>query len=219
MTALRWRTPAVLGLMLGGLFCSSANATVTILGVQYQQDNPYPEYQCWYRYGDYPTTCHSTVVGANAHVFLKNTGTSPVTITDVSLGAYSLNNILKGDATLHDTASIYYWGGIGHEQPCKVACIRNDRHPVQRTRCDSAPSDDLGLLSRRVHVQLPDRGQRERYLLPGVRDQPRRSDELEHHYLHPRHWGCSQPPGPESVRRAPFLSDPRSVTPRQSSDA
>src|SRR5512137_353749 len=94
--------------LLTAVACPTADAAIEVLGVQYQQDNPYPEYQCWYRYGDYPTTCHSTVVGANAHVFLKNTGASPVTISDVTLGPYSLNSILKRDATLHDTASIYY---------------------------------------------------------------------------------------------------------------
>ncbi len=96
---------AVLAFHGSGITCHGA---VEVLGVQYQQDNPYPEYQCWYRYGNYPTTCHSTYVGANAHVFLKNTGASSVTISDVSLGVHSLNNILKRDATLRDTASIYY---------------------------------------------------------------------------------------------------------------
>ncbi len=72
--------------LLTAVACPTADAAIEVLGVQYQQDNPYPEYQCWYRYGDYPTTCHSTVVGANAHVFLKNTGASPVTISDVTLG-------------------------------------------------------------------------------------------------------------------------------------
>jgi len=35
----------------------SANAAVEVLGVQYQQDNPYPEYRCWYSFGNYPTSC------------------------------------------------------------------------------------------------------------------------------------------------------------------
>ena len=41
-------------------------------------------------------------------MFLKNTGASSVTISDVTWAGYSLNTILKRDANLHDTASIYY---------------------------------------------------------------------------------------------------------------
>ena len=49
--------------VLTAVACPTADAAVEVLGVQYQQDNPYPEYQCWYHYGNYPTTCHSTVAG------------------------------------------------------------------------------------------------------------------------------------------------------------
>jgi len=89
----------------------SAIAAVEVLGVQYQQDNQYPEYNCWYHYGSYPTSCGISITGCNAHVFLKNTGVGSVTINDASLAGYSLNTILKTtDFNGHLPSSIYlYW--------------------------------------------------------------------------------------------------------------
>ena len=98
------------GLLLSFLVCSTAGAAVTLLGVQYQQDNPYSEYRCWYHYGNYPTSCGVDVVGCNVHVFLKNTGASSVTVSDVTLAGYSLKTVLKRNANFHDAASIFfYW--------------------------------------------------------------------------------------------------------------
>jgi hypothetical protein len=87
----------------------SVRAQIVVLGVQYQQDNPYPEYNCWYRYGGYPTSCDSSVTGAYVHVFLKNNGGSSVTMNDVTLAGYSLKTVLKRDPNLNDSASIYYY--------------------------------------------------------------------------------------------------------------
>lgn len=89
---------------------ASAQAAVTVIGTQYQQDNPYAEYQCWYRYGNYPTSCGVPIVGCNVNVFIKNTGSSSITVSDVNLAGYSLKTILRQSSTLRDTNSIfYYW--------------------------------------------------------------------------------------------------------------
>lgn len=101
-------------MLAAGLFFgaarTSASAAVTVLGVQYQQDNPYAEYNCWYHYGSYPASCGSSITGCNVHVFLKNTGGSPVTVNDVTLGGYSLKTILKRNTSFRDANSIFfYW--------------------------------------------------------------------------------------------------------------
>jgi len=101
----------VLGIALAVGTCgTAADAAVTLLGVQYQQDNPYAEYNCWYHYGSYPTSCGTVVTGCNVHVFLKNTGGSSVTINDVTLAGYSLKTILKRNTNFHAANSIFfYW--------------------------------------------------------------------------------------------------------------
>ncbi len=93
------------------LFCGSGvNAQVALLGVQYQQDELFPEYNCIWHDSNYPTSCSGTYLGGNVHVYLKNTGASPVTITDVTLADYSLTTILALSTTAHNANSIYfYW--------------------------------------------------------------------------------------------------------------
>jgi hypothetical protein len=93
-----------------GIACTAANAAVSIIGTQYQQDNPYTEYQCIYHYGNYPTSCGSTITGCNVSMFLKNTGASSVSMSNVTIAGYSLSTILKRNTTWHDANSIYfYW--------------------------------------------------------------------------------------------------------------
>jgi len=103
------RACILLALAIGGVSCSIAGAAVELLGTQYQQDNPYLEYMCWYHYGNYPTSCGVELTGSNAHVFLKNTGGSSVTINDVTLAGYNLDTILRRNASLQDSNSIYYY--------------------------------------------------------------------------------------------------------------
>ena len=92
------------------LLCGTAHGGVTLLGVQYQQDNPYEQYNCWYHYGNYPTSCGTVVRGCNVHVFLKNTGGASVTINDVTLAGYSLKTVLKRNTNYYGANSIYfYW--------------------------------------------------------------------------------------------------------------
>ncbi len=75
-----------------------ANAAVTLLGVQYQQDDPFSEYQCYYNDKNYPTSCSVSLLGANAHVFIKNEGTSAVTLDDVNFAGYGLVYALREKA-------------------------------------------------------------------------------------------------------------------------
>ncbi len=87
-----------------------ASAAVTLLGVQYQQDNPYTEYQCIWHDRNYPTDCGAVVGGSNIHAYLKNTGASSVTVSDATLAGYSLKTVIKRSSTYHNANSIYfYW--------------------------------------------------------------------------------------------------------------
>ncbi len=135
-TAVHRRVRLLLAALVSSLACASGNAAVQVVGVQYQQDNPYPEFNCQFHFGNYPTHCGVSVTGCNAMVFLKNTGVSPVTISDVSLAGHSLNNIIERNASLHDSASIYYhWDNPETEAPDIMAAgepvwYRADPNPI-----------------------------------------------------------------------------------------
>lgn len=93
--------------------CNMAGAAVTLLGVQYQEDDRsiYTDYQCFWKDSSYPASCGVPLPGANLHVFIKNEGTSAVTLDDVALAGYSLKTVLKqNDLNGHITNSIwFYW--------------------------------------------------------------------------------------------------------------
>lgn len=91
------------------LFCVvCSHAQISILGVQYQQDTPYPEFNCIWSDNGYPTNCPGRAPGGNVHVYLKNNGAAAVTIDDVALAGYSLNDALALIANYHDSRSIFY---------------------------------------------------------------------------------------------------------------
>src|SRR5258706_4848659 len=99
----------LLAVLLSGLACTGANAAVTVLGVQYQQDELFPEYDCIWHDSNYPTSCSGTYLGGNVHVYLKNTGSSSVTISDMTLAGYSLATVLFLNSSQHSARSIYYY--------------------------------------------------------------------------------------------------------------
>jgi hypothetical protein len=102
---LRCVTRMYLAALVGGFGCLTTQAAIEVIGVQYQQDQLYPEYKCIWHYD-----CHADVAGGNVHVYVKNTGASSVNITDVTLAGYSLKTVLKRDAAVHDANSIFfYW--------------------------------------------------------------------------------------------------------------
>ena len=90
-----------------GLTCSAVNAAVQVIGVQYQPDQLFPEYNCIWHDRNYPTSCQSNIPGCNVHVFLKNTGGGPVTVTDATVKGYSLEDILQ-DGDIIGARSLYY---------------------------------------------------------------------------------------------------------------
>ena len=59
---------------------ASVLAKVTRDRLMREYDQLYPEYKCFWHYD-----CHLDVAGGNVHVYVKNTGGSAVTITDVTL--------------------------------------------------------------------------------------------------------------------------------------
>lgn len=95
--------------MAACLGCSLASADVVILGTQYQEDELFPEYNCIWHDKNYPASCAGTYLGGNLHVYLKNTGSSPVTVDDVTLAGYSLATVLKLNSNEHEARSIYYY--------------------------------------------------------------------------------------------------------------
>ncbi len=101
--------PLLFALVVGLFACASANAAFQILGVQYQPDWVFPEYECLWHDRQYPGPCTATVPGANVKVFLKNTGPGTETTNDVTLAGYSLKTVIKRNAS-DDSSSIYhYW--------------------------------------------------------------------------------------------------------------
>ena len=102
----------LLALLTSGMAGAAASAEVTQLGVQYQQDNPYSEYQCLWSDRNYPTSCGGPIVGANVHVYLRNDGASAVSVSDVTLAGYSLNKILRAKSVgdhLPLRSIYHYW--------------------------------------------------------------------------------------------------------------
>ncbi len=95
-----------------GLACSVARAAVTLLGTTYQPDQAFPEHQCFWNESQFPGPCSAAALGANLHVYVRNTGPSSVTISDVTLAGYSLSDILRlhYQVAKRQPASIYLDG-------------------------------------------------------------------------------------------------------------
>ncbi len=96
-------------LVIAAWISPAADGAVTLLGVQYQQDELFPEYNCIWHDRNYPTSCSGTYLGGNAHVYLRNDGASPVTVNDVTLAGYSLKTVIKMNTSQHNFSSIYYY--------------------------------------------------------------------------------------------------------------
>ncbi|HOX59837.1 MAG TPA: hypothetical protein P5205_13960 [Candidatus Paceibacterota bacterium] len=102
--------PSLLAVLIASLIGGVARAEVSVIGVQYQPDRIFPEYECIWHDRQYPGPCTATVPGANVKVFVKNTGASAEAITDVRLAGYSLKTVIPKSATWGNASSIYfYW--------------------------------------------------------------------------------------------------------------
>jgi len=96
------------------LTSASADAAISVLGTQYQPDQYFPEFNCYWNASAYPGPCRTPILGATIHLYVKNTGASAVTINDAMLGPYSLKTIIKkstrGNINPDEQNSIYfYW--------------------------------------------------------------------------------------------------------------
>jgi hypothetical protein len=109
---------SLLNRLVAGIVVTAAGftsqAAVEIIGAQYRQDRLFPEFNCYYSSGNYPTSCPQFLPGATVCVLVKNAGTSPVTITDATLAGYSLQTVIKmstsGTINPDQQNSIYfYW--------------------------------------------------------------------------------------------------------------
>src|SRR5689334_13729736 len=47
---------------------------LTVMGTKYHQDLMFPEFDCYWDGGQYPTLCPTNFSGATIYVYLKNTG-------------------------------------------------------------------------------------------------------------------------------------------------
>jgi hypothetical protein len=114
MNIRRSHRPGFLGLSVAGVLaaCAAAKADLQLLGVQYRADQAFPEHECFWHSSDLPAPCGaSDPMGASAHVFLRNTGPSAVTVQDVLLAGYSLATCLETqyENDGRQPASIYYY--------------------------------------------------------------------------------------------------------------
>lgn len=91
----RFRFHAFVGALLIAAFAVSASAQVTVLGVQYKADQPFPEHECFWDAASYPSSCPATnPLGGSIHIMLKNNGASSVTVQDVTFNGFSLAQVL-----------------------------------------------------------------------------------------------------------------------------
>jgi hypothetical protein len=118
----------VLLLLVCGLGCGTAYADIKVLGVQYRQDQNFPEFDCYWSSSGYPNSCTagSNYLGATVHVFLQNTGVSTISITDATLAGYSLKSVIKcsTQTTINPKLqnSIYfYWDSPETSAPALMA--------------------------------------------------------------------------------------------------
>jgi hypothetical protein len=99
--------PLLLALLGAGV---PARAELRVIGVQYQSDRVFPEYECLWHDRQYPGPCSPTVPGANVKVFVKNTGAATESLNDVTLAGYSLKTVIAMNPNESDASSIYfYW--------------------------------------------------------------------------------------------------------------
>jgi hypothetical protein len=73
----------------------AVDAAVNIIGTQYQPDQVFSQWDCFWHDGNYPTSCQTNNYGATVHVYVKNTGASSVAINDATLAGYSLKTVIK----------------------------------------------------------------------------------------------------------------------------
>ncbi len=94
-TVPRLRLHILAAILASGIACTAADAALTLLGVQYQPDRAFPEHECFWREWQYPGPCNASSLGANVHVYLRNTGSSTVTVQDAVFAGFSLADILR----------------------------------------------------------------------------------------------------------------------------
>jgi hypothetical protein len=107
-----WRMRVLFAVLVSGLACVSASGALTVIGTQYQPDQMFTEFDCYWNGGNYPNPCPTNHPGATFHVYVKNTGNSSATITDATLTAnnYSLETAIKMNSSIANLSSIYfYW--------------------------------------------------------------------------------------------------------------
>src|SRR5512137_822153 len=100
----RYSGCVILTALVAGIGCVTTNAEVSLIGIQYRIDHPFPEYECFWHDGgyndgpdsQYPNTCGpSSPMGASVHLFLKNNGTGNVPLQNVQPASNTLQRFYR----------------------------------------------------------------------------------------------------------------------------
>jgi len=96
----------------------TARASVTILGIHYKADQAFPEHNCFWNYGQLPGPCSpSSPMGGSVHVYLRNTGLSPVTVHDIVFAGLNLTQVLSLHYQVEKRQPASIWlAGLSSEQ-------------------------------------------------------------------------------------------------------
>jgi hypothetical protein len=85
-----YRMRSVLIVLASCFAVVETHAALTILSTEYKPDQVFPEWNCYWS-----GSCETPIVGVTVRAFVKNTGASTVTITDVNLAGYSLKTVIS----------------------------------------------------------------------------------------------------------------------------
>jgi hypothetical protein len=140
-------------------FAFPAAAAVQIIGVQYQPDYYFPEFNCYWNASAYPGPCRVPVRGATVHVYVKNTGPGSVTLNDANWSTasstYSLKTIIKRSTSTtinpQGQNSIYfYWDNPPQD-------VLDAGEPVwYRSDPSTLPAGGVGQVALRLRTLPPD---------------------------------------------------------------
>jgi hypothetical protein len=118
-----------LAILAAGIAASAASAQVTLLGVQYRPDQAFPEYECFWNSWQYPGPCMtSSPMGATMHMYLRNNGSSTVTVQDMTLAGLSLKTCLVEQVQADSRHPYSIW--FATLTPTQLQTLLNAGEPV-----------------------------------------------------------------------------------------
>ncbi len=117
----------LLALFTASLISTNLHAALTVIGVQYQPDKYFDEDNCLWHDRQYPGPCSINLnTGQVVKVFIKNTGASSETVSDVTLAGLSLKQNIKSRTV--DSSNIPY--SIYYGSQANLAALVSAGEPV-----------------------------------------------------------------------------------------